>query len=67
MATKSKPKSKTEIVAALLRRKVGCTRADVLEATSWTAVSMQQMAAAASLKLRLEKEQGAAVIRYFGS
>ena len=66
MATKSKSKTKTEIVAALLKRKAGCTRADALEATSWTAVSMQQMAAAAGLKLRMEKQKGE-VARYFGS
>ena len=66
MATKSKPKSKTEIVAALLKRKAGCTRKQILNATEWPSVSVQQLAAAAGLKLRMEKQKGE-VARYFGS
>ncbi len=58
--------SKTEIVAALLRRPEGCTTADVLKATGWPAVSMPAMAKAAGLTLRKEKNKGSPT-QYFGS
>ena len=62
----NKPKSKTAIVTALLLRKSGCTRKDVLKATGWKAVSMQQMAYAAGLKLKLEKMTEQRGLVYFG-
>lgn len=64
----SKPRgsNKTGIVADLLKRKDGCTSAEVLKATSWPAVSMPAMAKAAGLKLRKEKVKGEPT-RYFGS
>ena len=58
--------SKTEIVANLLKRKNGCTAAEVLAATEWPAVSMPAIAKAAGLKLRKDKVKGE-VTRYFGS
>ncbi len=57
---------KTLKVKAMLERKSGCTRAQVLEATGWPAVSMQAMAKACGLKLRQEKEKGKPT-SYFGS
>ncbi len=50
--------TKTELIAGLLKRKGGCTSADVLKATGWPAVSMPQQAKAAGLKLRKEKAKG---------
>ena len=58
--------TKTEVVAALLRRKSGCTAAEVLEATGWPAVSMPAMAKACGLALRKEKEKGSPT-QYYGS
>jgi len=60
-----KPGSKLAAIVDLLKRKSGCTRADVLKVTGWPSVSMQQQAAAAGLALRLQKE--GAITRYFGS
>lgn len=57
---------KTLKVKGMLERKSGCTRAQVLEATGWTAVSMQQMAKNMGLKLQIEKVAGKPMI-YFGS
>jgi hypothetical protein len=57
--------SKTAEVGRLLRRKNGCTTADILEATGWKAVSVPAMAKHLDLRLRKEKEQGS-VTRYFG-
>lgn len=58
--------SKTGVVADLLKRKSGCTAAEILKATGWPAVSVPAMAKAAGLKLRKEKEKGSPT-RYFGS
>jgi transposase len=63
-APKKKAESKTQQVVALLTRKSGCTRAEVLSATGWTAISMQQVAKVAKLKLSTEKE--GRVLRYYG-
>lgn len=65
-ATKDGPRkgSKVDLIAGLLKRKGGCTTADVLKATGWPAVSMPQQAKAAGLKLRKEKKAGE-VTRYF--
>ncbi len=49
------PRNKTPIILALLRGKRGCTREEVLRATGWTAVSMQQQAKAAAVGLRVDK------------
>lgn len=57
---------KTLAVKALLQRAKGCTRADILTATGWPAVSVQAMAKACGLKLRKEKEKGKPTT-YFGS
>ena len=68
MATKTKSKksngksakprqNKSARIAAMLRRPSGCTRDDVLKATGWMAVSMQQQARAAGIKLKINKEQ----------
>jgi hypothetical protein len=56
--------SKLEIVVGLLKRKDGCTAAEVMEATKWPSVSMNQQAKAAGLKLRKEKAKGEPT-RYF--
>jgi sRNA-binding protein len=60
-----RPGSKLEVVVGLLKRKEGCTAAEVLAATDWPAVSMPQMAKAGGLKLRKEKAKGEPS-RYFG-
>lgn len=57
---------KTLAVKKLLERKNGCTRAQVLEATGWPAISMQAIAKNCGLKLRKQKEQGKVTV-YFGS
>jgi hypothetical protein len=68
MATKTKTKksngktakprqNKLAKIVALLKRPSGCTRDDVLKATGWMAVSMQQQARAAGIKLKINKEQ----------
>jgi len=41
-------------VAGMMQRPKGCTRAEVLAATEWKAVSMQQMAAQAGVKLKID-------------
>lgn len=41
-------------VAGMLQRPKGTTRAEILKATGWTAVSVQQQAAAAGLKLKID-------------
>lgn len=51
-----RPGSKLEIIVGLLRRKEGCTTADVLKATGWPSVSMPQQANAAGIKLATEKD-----------
>ena len=58
--------SKTAIVAQLLQRQEGCTNAEVLEATKWPTVSMNQQAKAAGLVLKKEKLKGQPT-RYFGT
>ncbi len=58
-------RSKTAIIADLLLRPTGATRADILETTGWVSVSVTTMAASAGLILRKEKANGATV--YFGS
>ena len=58
-----RPGSKLEIIVGLLKRKEGCTTADVLAACHWPAVSMPQQAKAAGLKLRKQKD--GKVSRYF--
>lgn len=60
-----RPGSKLEIVAGLLKRPEGCTTAEVLAGTGWPTVSMPQMAKAAGLTLRKEKD--GKVSRYFGA
>lgn len=50
--------SKLALIVDLLKRKQGCTREDVLKATGWPSVSMQQQAKSAGLKLRKDKQKG---------
>lgn len=47
---------KTERIVALMRRPSGVTRKEVLKATGWKAVSMQQIAEKAHVKLRVDKK-----------
>lgn len=49
-----RPGSKLETIVSMLRRKEGCTAAEVLKATGWPSVSMPQQARAAGLKLSKE-------------
>jgi len=51
-----RPGSKLEIIVGLLKRKEGCTTAQVLAATKWPSVSMPQQAKAAGLELDTVKE-----------
>ena len=60
-----RPGSKLEAIVGLLKRKEGCTAADVLQVTGWPSVSMPQQAAAAGIKLRTEKE--GRVTRYWAA
>lgn len=51
-----RPGSKLETIVGMLKRKEGCTAAEVLAATGWPSVSMPQQARAAGLTLKTEKE-----------
>jgi Protein of unknown function (DUF3489) len=57
-AATPRKESKTAKVVALLQRASGVTRKEVLEVTGWKAVSMQQLAASAGVKLKMEKVEG---------
>ena len=57
--------SKLEQIAALLTRKEGCTREDILKLTGWKAVSVPAQAKAAGLTLKQEKAGRA--FRYFAA
>jgi Protein of unknown function (DUF3489) len=52
-----KKETKAAKVVAMLKRASGCTREQVLEATGWKAVSMQQQATAAGLKLQIDDSE----------
>jgi Protein of unknown function (DUF3489) len=54
--------TKTQMILDLLKRKQGCTTADVLKATGWPSVSMPNQARMAGVKLKKEKVDG--VTRY---
>jgi hypothetical protein len=49
--------NKTADVVALMKRAKGVTRAEVLELTGWKAVSMQQLAKSAGVKLKVSEER----------
>jgi hypothetical protein len=51
-----KTTSKTAKVLARLRRPTGCTR-ERLTATEWPSISMQAVAKAAGVKLRVDKKE----------
>jgi len=55
--TPAKKVNKSAKIVAMLRRANGCTREEVLKETGWMAVSMQQQARAAGIKLKINKEQ----------
>jgi hypothetical protein len=57
-AAKKSGESKTAKVVAMLQRASGCTREEVLALTGWKAVSMQQVAESAGVKLKMEKVEG---------
>lgn len=65
----SKPRaesgSKLKGIAALMTRKSGCTREDLLKFTGWSAISPKQQAE--SLKLRFRKEKVGRVMRYYAA
>jgi hypothetical protein len=44
-----------KVIIAMLRRANGCTREEVLKETGWSAVSFQQQAKAAGIKLKIDK------------
>lgn len=54
--TEEGAKSKLDLIGDLLKRKDGCTTADVLAVTGWPTVSMPQQAKALGLKLKKEKD-----------
>jgi 3-methyladenine DNA glycosylase Mpg len=56
-AKKTNGSGKSEQVIALMRRANGVTRAEVLELTDWSAVSMQQLAKSAGVKLTVDKSE----------
>lgn len=56
--------SKTEQVGMMMRRKEGCTTAEVLALTRWPSVSLPQMARANGVRLRKEKKPGE-LTRYY--
>lgn len=58
--------SKKDLIAGLLKRKEGCTTADVLKACNWPSVSMPAAAKSAGLKLKKEKEKGQPM-RYYAA
>lgn len=47
--------SKSAKVGALLKRAGGCTRGDILKATGWKAVSVQQIAKGLGVKLKVDE------------
>jgi len=49
--------SKTAEVLKLMKRAKGVTRAEVLELTGWTAVSMQKLAQNMGVKLKVSEER----------
>jgi hypothetical protein len=60
MAAKKKVKKTSakgggKVIIAMLRRANGCTREEVLRETGWSAVSFQQQAKAAGIKLKIDK------------
>jgi hypothetical protein len=57
--------TKTEKIYKLLTRKSGCTRAEVLKATNWPAISIQKISETLGLKLR--KDDANRPYRYYGS
>jgi hypothetical protein len=60
----AKPRqNKLAKIVALLKRPSGCTREEVLKATGWMAVSMQQQARAADLKLKVDESKRPFVYR----
>jgi hypothetical protein len=54
--------NKSAAVIAMMQRASGVTRAQVLEVTGWKAVSMQQLAKAAGVKIKLEKVAGKPIV-----
>jgi hypothetical protein len=74
MATKTKAKksngktakprqSKSAKIVAMLQRPSGVTREQVLKVTGWKAVSMQQMAGNAGIKLKVDESKRPFVYR----
>jgi hypothetical protein len=62
-ATKTNGISKTSIVLSMLKRPQGCTREQVLTATKWSSISMQAVAKAAGVKLRVDESKRPFVYR----
>jgi len=57
--TKAKPgENKSAKVIAMLKRPSGVTREEVLKVTGWKAVSMQQVATNAGVKLKIDDSNG---------
>lgn len=55
--------NKTAVIVALMKRKDGVTRDQVLEATGWKAISMQQVAAKAHVRLKVDRKASPFVYR----
>ena len=66
LASEPRKGSKTAIIGDLLKRKEGCTTAEILAATGWPAVSVPQQAKAIGVGLRKERKPGE-VTRYWAA
>jgi hypothetical protein len=58
--------TKLALVASMMLRENGCTRQEVLDATGWPAISMQQMARQAGLELEVRRTWRGNTRRYVG-
>jgi hypothetical protein len=59
----ARPGSKTALAGAMLTRQGGCTRQEILAATGWPTVSVQQVARSCGIALRQQRE--GREVRYF--
>jgi hypothetical protein len=60
---KTNTKSKTAVVLAMLKRPNGVTRQQVLSMVEWPSISMQAVAKAAGVKLRVDESKRPFVYR----
>lgn len=60
---RARPGSKTAVAGAMLTRPSGCTRQEILAATGWPTVSVQQVARSCGIAIRQQRE--GREVRYF--